>query len=126
MEEFSKCVYCHNECDLSAPKCGKGERMALEVENGTWKGPSETEGRKDGRHSHDESKSKKHGKHNENDERGEHHKLDEQGEHCEQHEQSEHHKHGEHGEHGEHHEHGKRGGHRHGHHQEEETQEVQV
>lgn len=63
MEEIRNCVYCHNECDLRDPKCGKGEKMAQEIKDGTWKGPEEPGGRKEGRHPHGEDRHKEHGGH---------------------------------------------------------------
>ena len=48
METPQNCVYCHNNCPLTAPKCGRGMKMAQEVAAGTWTAP--VEGEENGRH----------------------------------------------------------------------------
>ena len=83
MENITNCVYCHNNCTLDSPKCGKGEKMAAEVAAGTWNPEAAAEG---GR------------------EHGEHGKDGHHGEHG--------HRHHGHGHHGEHTEHGSRGEHK--------------
>ena len=52
MEEIKNCVYCHNECELSNPKCGRGEKMAAEVAAGTWTGEDLKEENKEGHREH--------------------------------------------------------------------------
>ena len=59
MEKPTTCVICPNACDLEAPKCGRGRKMAEAVAAGTWDETKAEEMKKEnrkegGRHHHHE------------------------------------------------------------------------